>query len=286
MPTPTPAPSFTLSLPDLIAAGGAPLYLTGDDALRLTVFNAAAGVTVTVSGRTLPFGESRPTAFSRTLTPTANRAASTLFVALGDGWLLNCQVIVTSGTPLDGQTWARLSLQRGDGAIGGEHFTLASDTITVGKALAWPGGFVRGPLDGAGAIRSIGGTTPGAGAEVSESVPTGARWQLLAFKVHFLASGVAGSRRAVFIIDDGANVLYESQTDATGTTAGGNFDIVYAPGIGDFRQSQVVQATIGDNIPNLALLTAGFRLRTVTGALDVGDQYSAVRYWVREWLEV
>ena len=31
---------------------------------------------------------------------------------------------------------------------------------------------------------------------------------------------------------------------------------------------------------------AGWRIRTITTAIDVADQYSAVRYWVREWLEL
>src|SRR5436190_23831015 len=109
-PPPDAPASYTLPLPALVAAGGAPLYLTGEDALLLTVFNGAAGVTVTVSGRTLAFGETHPKTFKRTLTPATNRTASTLNINLGDGWLLNAQVIVTSGTPLDGQTWARLSL--------------------------------------------------------------------------------------------------------------------------------------------------------------------------------
>src|SRR5881628_383868 len=111
-PHPTPAP-LGVSMPGIEAMGGAPLYVTGEDALSLTVFNAASGVIVTVSGRMQLLGEARPKPFSQTLTPATDRSASTVRFAIGEGWLLNAQAIVTSGTPLVGQTFARLSLARG-----------------------------------------------------------------------------------------------------------------------------------------------------------------------------
>jgi hypothetical protein len=44
-PTDAAPSSFVPSFPPLAAFGGSPLYVTGEDALLMTVFNAAAGVT-------------------------------------------------------------------------------------------------------------------------------------------------------------------------------------------------------------------------------------------------
>lgn len=287
MPPPSDsAHSFTLRLPDLVAIGGAPLYLTGEDSLRLTVFNALSGVVVTVTGRTLAIGESKPTRFDRTLTPATNRTASTLLINPGDGWLLGVQVTVTSGTPIDGQTYARLSLQRGDASVALDQFTLVSDTVTVGKPLTWPGGFARGPLDGAGALRLIAGTQPAAGAEISETVPAGARWQLLSFKARFVASAAVANRSWNLLLDDGATRYLTAQTNATATPASVTLDVVWAPGLADSRN--VVTGNINlqtEPLPNPTELLAGHRIRTSTNLLQAGDQWDTIEYVVLEWLE-
>jgi hypothetical protein len=274
--------SFSLGLPELVALGGTPLYLSNEDALLLTVFNAAAGVTVAVSGRTLAFGAKHPTPFKTTLTPTTNRAATTKVIGLGDGWLLNAQVIVSAGTPVDGQTWARLSLVRGLTSVADESFTLVSDTLTVGKAIAWPSGAVRGPLDGAGAIRSISGTTPGAGAEVSETVPAGARWQVLSFMSTLVTSATVASRVAAMTLDDGTNIFWRNE--ATVVQAATNTRIrCWTNGYGAIVNGNGTSDTVA--LMQNAMLLAGFRIRTNTVSIQAGDQYSAVQYLVREWLE-
>lgn len=281
-PTPDAAHSFTLPLPELVAIGGSPLYLTGEDTLRLTVFNGASGVIVTVTGRTLALGESKPTRFERTLTPATNRTASTLLIGLGDGWLLGAQVIVSSGTPLDGQTYARLSLQRGDASVGHDQFTLASDTITVGKPLVWPGGKTFGPLEGPGAMRAIAGTTPAAGADITETVPTAARWELVAFRAQLLNDANVANRQVALVLDDGSNsyLQIESTTNQTASTLRKyNFSNSIGTFITGVNQNWMLP--LGTNIR----MPAGHRIRTVTAGIQVGDQWSAIVYLVREWIE-
>jgi hypothetical protein len=48
----------------------------------------------------------------------------------------------------------------------------------------------------------------------------------------------------------------------------------------------VVNATTTPNaLPVGVRLPAAFRIRTTTISIDVGDQYSAVQYLVKEWIE-
>src|SRR5579864_1284028 len=132
---------------------GVPIYFTGEDFLKLTVKNAAAGVTVTLTGRTLAVGDLRPAPFTQTLVPATDRSDSTVTIPMPAGWLVNAQVIVSAGSPLTGQTWARLSVVHGNLSSAAELFTLASCYLTAKQPLSYPGTGVLNSLDGGGALR-------------------------------------------------------------------------------------------------------------------------------------
>lgn len=258
------------------------LYLTGEDALKLTVYNAAAGVTVTLSGRTLAFGATRPSPFVQTLTPTTDRAASSVIVGMPDGWLLNAQVIVSGGSPLLGQAFARLTLVRGLQSSAQELCPIARGYITAKQAIGFP---LLGDLDtlaGAGALRSITGTQPAAGAEISEAVPTGARWALVALEVDLTTNGNAANRVPQLTLDDGTTVYARTSVNVNQTASLTWRNSFQAGGsqISDATRA-VVRTPIGDAL----MLGAGHRLRTVTANIDAGDQYAAPQLLVREWIE-
>lgn len=256
------------------------LYVTGEDQLRLTVLNALAGVTVTVRGRFEDL-EGRVTPFSTALVPASDRTASSVTVRLGTGWLLSANAIVTVGAPLTGQTFALLSLIRGEGTAAIELATLATAYITTAQRAGYPGSPIVSSLDGGGAIRSIAGATPAAGAEISETVPTGARWEVLAFKTDFLASGVAGNRIPHLLFDDGANVYASLGLNNT-ITAGQLRTMTWAQGLPTVFVATSDRAM--SSLPTNNRLAAGHRIRTAS-SLDAADTYLAVRYVVREWLE-
>lgn len=283
--TPDPAPppsSFAPPFPALVAQGGAPLYLTGEESLKGTVFNAGAGVTVTITGRTLAFGDTRPSPFKQTFTPATDRSASTSFVGLPPGWLLNAQIVVSAGSPFTGQTFARLSLVHGQSSIADELATLCADYITAKQPLSYPGSGVLDATDGAGALRSITGSVPAAGAEISETVPTGARWELISFEADLVTSAVAGNRQPRLILDDGTNTFYQV-ADNINEVASNTYRNIWAQGM--TTGLAAIFNVVREAIPVGIRLGAGFRIRTLTTAIDVGDQYASPKYLVREWIE-
>jgi hypothetical protein len=219
MPIPEQAP-FTPPFPPLAAFGGSPIYFTGEDALKLTVQNAASGVIVTLTGRMLPFGATRPVPFKQTLTPATDRTASSVVVGIGDGWLLNAQAIVSTGSPLTGQCFARLSVVHGLTSVAEELFSLGADYVTSKQPMSYPGSGVLDSTDGAGAIRSITGTNPAAGAEISETVPAGARWEFLAMFFVLVTSATVASRLLTALFDDGANTLIQAEADSSQAASG------------------------------------------------------------------
>jgi|SRR5579864_357111 len=261
---------------------GVPIYFTGEDFLKLTVKNAAAGVTVTLTGRTLAVGDLRPAPFTQTLVPATDRSDSTVTIPMPAGWLVNAQVIVSAGSPLTGQTWARLSVVHGNLSSAAELFTLASCYLTAKQPLSYPGTGVLNSLDGGGALRSITGSTPGAGANISETVPTGARWELLSFYFILTTSAAAGNRFLGLNIDDGANIYFTDSASLTQTASQAN---TYCFAEGGSKAPAPFGAFVVGNVPSGNRLGAGHRIRTIVGGLLAGDQFTAPQYLVREWIE-
>lgn len=282
------SPRFAIPVLYPALAAGAALYLTGEDRLKLTVRNAAAGVTVQLTGRLLAAPESedddppRVQAFAQTLVPATDRSSSTILLPLGEGWLLDAEVIVTAGTPLVGQCFAQLSLVRGDAGATLDLVTLAAGYITALQRLATPGGSIAGSLEGGGALRSITGTDPAAGAEISEAVPSGARWQLLAFAADLVTSATAANRVPALVIDDGANVYARISLNQN-ETASKTWRNAWLSGAA--VQADTTNLILVASLPTPLYLGAGHRIKTVTAALDAGDNWSAPQYLVREWIE-
>lgn len=266
---------------ETIGPGSPARYLSDTETLRLTVFNAASGVRVALRGRKVDEnGESRFA--SNEITPTTARAASIGDVQPGAGWLVGAAAIVVGGSPVDGQTYAVLSIGIGAGANFTETEVLAAGTISAASRLSWPGSPIEGPLDGAGALRSITGTTPGAGAEFSETVPTGARWNMIALRAVFTASGVAGNRFPGFLVDDGANVYAHAYANGT-TAAGGTLTNSLQQGIG--LQAAGSPTFAQASLPADNRMGSGHRIRSNTSGILAGDTWTLIQYLVREWIE-
>ena len=87
-------------------------YLTVDDGLRVTSWNAASGVVLTIEGRWLTLeGEER--VFAATHTPNTDRTAANTVLPRGEGWLLEVQVRASTGTPRRGQCFVLVEIVRG-----------------------------------------------------------------------------------------------------------------------------------------------------------------------------
>jgi hypothetical protein len=272
----------TTSTPDGRIAGTVQRYLTGAETLRLTVYNSAANVRVTMSGRRLAYGATTVSEFAQSLTPTTNRLATTLDVTVGEGWLLGLAVRIVAGTPGEGQTYVVVEIGAGFGATFQPLDTLIADTLTAAHRVAWPGSPVRGPLEGPGTVRTISGTTPGAGAEISETVPTGARWELIALRAVLTTAVAVANRLPRFTFDDGLTTFYNTpctNAHVASTTIG--YQLL--PGAAQQYTDSISNSF--EVVPANLRLLGTWRIRSLTNSLQAADQWSAVVYAVREWLE-
>ena len=264
--------------PDLLNVEG--VWLTGEDNLRLTTIGALAGAGIAIEGRLID-AAGRVIPFAERHVPNSNYTANATVHQMREGMLTHVQLRVTAGAVLRGHVFATLELVRGMTGALQPIATLLQGYVTANARLAWPGSPIEGSTSGAGRLRTILGTDPAAGAEIAEVVPASVRWRLLSVAYTFVASAAAANREPVLTIDDGTNALWET---SSGVAVTASQTAKYRAGVG------TPLATIGTRVYTLPLpeglyLAAGSRIRTVTAALDVGDNYGAPVYAVEEFIE-
>lgn len=256
------------------------LYVNRSDKLYLRVHNSAAGARIAIRGRfRMPNGRINP--FDHAVTPAVDRSVSLDTFDMSEGFLLSVSAVADAGTLRRGATFVEVGILRSVESGLNVVQTFFADYLTENASLGWPGGRIVQSVDGPGLVRSITGTDPAANTEISETVPTNARWRLIGLAVQFVTDANAANRRPVFVIDDGANTVQRSPA-STVITASQTAELSIGEGIGLNAPSANDQLLPISRAPMLA---AGYRVRTVTAALQAGDNYGAPQLWVEEWIE-
>ena len=272
-------PGVPLELPPQLA-GGAAIYLTGEDHLRITSFNAAAGVALGVEGRYLT-PDGRVVATNARHVPNTDRTTASTVIGLGEGWLLDVVVRATAGTPRHGQCFVILELVRGlSGAVAPVAF-LRQGYVTDTSRFGFPGGVSHASIDGPGVLRSITGTDPAVDTEISETVPTNARWRLLAMAFTFVTGAAAATREVALTFSDGTTVFARVPA---GTSQIISLTRLYSSFHQADRLVNVADLTITFPLPRIDL-QGGFVIATVTTARNALDNFGAPQLLVEEWIE-
>lgn len=126
----------------------------------------------------------------------------------------------------------------------------------------------------------VAGADPAANGEVSDTVPAGKTWQLLAVSIP-LVQGATQTPQPILIIDDGTNVIFEfflaSAAQAVSTTCRYNAapDLPLSAPIGATTD---VHATAP--LPSGLFLPPGFRIRTNTLGKGANTDYGIPSYLV------
>jgi hypothetical protein len=258
-------------------------YLTGEDNLRVTSASAMSGLTLSITGRVYDPSRGVVVPFERTHTPNGDRTLKRSVIALGAGFVLDVTVRVTVGNPLMGQTYVILELVRGlDGPltlVG----TFASGYVTASQGVGWPGSPIISSTDGEPAVRYVQGTDPAAGLEITETVPTGARWEVMTFSAILTNGAIVANRIPALVFSKAPHVVAKS---VVGASIAENLSRLVSWGPGIQQQTAFDSPGRITVIPAKILLLAGMSLSTSTINFGVGDQYTDVAYVVREWLEV
>lgn len=265
-------------------AGAAPaagsIYLNADLNLRLTVFNSATGVTLTVT--TLLWDPEHGLQKSvETIAPTTARLINTRTILMGNGWLLGVQVVASAGTPKRGQCFARVEVILGNTSTAQSLVTVLQGYVMDTSGLAYPGSPLEASTSGRGFVYGFNGTDPAAGSEISEQVPTNARWRLISMAYVLVASAAVANRIPILSINGGSGPVYQVASGVA-VTASQTAQYRAAAGV-PFLTIDTLRYTLP--LPVDLLLSQDCIIGTITTAIDAGDNYGVPRLLVEEWIE-
>jgi hypothetical protein len=258
-------------------------FATDDnDNLQIVSANSLTGVALAIHGRRLTAqGQIEPFAFVHT--PNTDRSTRTENYKLGAGALLNLTIFATSGSPSIGQTYVSARIIRG---LAGPIIvlgTLLGGYVTAVQHLAYPGSPIQSSIEGGGYYRIITGTDPATGVRWSETVPTGARWRLVALRVG-LTTGAGGPTRIPSIVYRSGGVNYFRSISSIGFGASAGGTAYWAAGMPLATAVSTFDAING--LPDGAILLAGTSIVDETSGFQPVDDFSGLIYAVQEWLEV
>lgn len=257
-------------------------YLDGNDNIRVEGWNTCAGATLEVQGRAInELGETQ--AFNMVLPLTADRVRNRRDFAPVRGYILNLVVVALDAEPCIGQTFARVTIIRGLSGATIVLGVLLQGYVTSQQGLGWPGSPIEHSFAAGGYIRTIAGTTPGAGADISETVPAGARWELVRLYSWLTTSVVVGDRTVTIALSSPAITTFRSS--ATNSQPGA-FVRNYTWGQNLPPHIDNTNLAQDSSLPALTFLLAGERFTTAINNRNAGDQWGQVNYVVREWLEI
>lgn len=217
-----------------------------------------------------------------THTPNTDRSLKQTSYRINFGTLVGLSIQGTQ-TARRGQSYANAMigyLDNQGNAIG--FYTLCRGYVQTEQYLSWPYGPQSNSTEGPG-ILATNSVSPGAGVEITITVPTGARWRIIGLRFLFTASATAVTRTPSLLVDNNGANVHTAIAGAQFATVTANNNQQYSLSRAGFTEGFLAAANIENLFENQ--LIQGGRIRTSTTNLQGGDQYSSVIFEVEEWLE-
>jgi hypothetical protein len=131
--------------------------------------------------------------------------------------------------------------------------------------------------------KRVAGTNPAANAEVSDTVPAGKVWWLLAVNIACV-QGATQTPQPAITIDDGTTVYFTSVGSTTAQSVSTTVTYTWAPSLsltGLIGATPNIISTGG--LGEFLFLAAGHRIKTVTAGIGANTDYGAPSYFVCEF---
>lgn len=262
-----------------LLSSGAGLYFAADETLRFQVQTSASNVAVTLSGIMWTVQKGYTT-FERTARPDGDRSVTSVDMRMGESLLIDVTVSMTGSTSLGRATYARVTKIRGQDSVPMTLQSLLAGYVSPRESLTYPPVFFEPQFSGRGNIRSITGTDPAAGVEISETVPTNTMWRVIAITFDLVTDATVANRIVRVEMDDGTNVHVIA---AAPNTQAASLTLRYTAA--DGGQSLTTSGNrVGITLPGGVFLRESSRIRTNTGNLQAGDNFTAPQLLVEEWI--
>lgn len=254
-------------------------YLTADEELLVNCQTRLTGVTVgLVAYEVTP--NSRRILTTMNMPLTGSGTIDSFSIRAGPALLDSVQVYISAGTVIKGEVAVGVKTRRLSGAID----LLGSVSSIVFPSTNYPAQALftssLGMIDSGWVDKLITGTDPAAGAELSETVPTGVDWILEVFRGVLVTEVTAATRQVFLVITDGTTTYL--------TLAANGTQIASLTRTYNFAHLSSVPALTGTIIHGPLqlnhILGPGYILTTTNSALQALDNWGAPIMKLRERL--
>lgn len=254
-----------------------PLYMQRDDVLVLqgasfTVDTITFNIRLLLAGGTI-------VPVQKTLALPATMVLQTLVVSLAEGFLLSVSASTTN-TADRGTTYARAFVNRGAFGSGQPGLVLFGDYATNNLNVSWPPGRILQSSESSGLPLQTFANDPAAGANWNLATASTQRWRIQSVNAVFSASAAVANRIARLFVDSGGAKMGFFPLNAV-ITAGQTVQCTWAPGIIPVTTDPAV---LMGTLPNNLQIENGQDIGTNTTNIQAGDQWSAIRVLVEQWL--
>lgn len=258
----------------------AALYVSQEDILALHVTTSDPAFTLaTLVYRMLRAADGKVIVGTAQLKAAALRTETGVTINLTEGYLLSVLVTGNVGSKR-GQTFITVQLVHSS-TLNPFNQQLISGYLMVDQLPSWPGAEFVNSTEGPGWKESLQVSNPAAGADWSQTVPTGARWRVESIVATLTTLVAVANRIPTFIVDDGVNVVFQVDVIAAEVASSAK---VYCLTAGQ-TPATGAGSTISLPLPGPLVMNGGWRIRTSTSGLQGTDQWSGISLNVEEWIQ-
>lgn len=273
-----------------IAAGGKVItspfqfFADGSETLRLRVWSSLV-TTVGLQGRWLrTTNDVHP--FRHDFATTADRLPIEFNIPIDAGYMLNCSLGILGATITSiGQTFVQLALIRGRGDAGIEVGTILQGYVATSHWLGFPGSPIQHSKEGPGHVHIENSVAPVAGANAGIGVPEHAYWRVHSVHGSLVTDTTVTNRFPHLTCFSGVvNPVWKTQAPFPMVASSG-FNFFWMPNVPYGPAATQIADCVEIPLPEPCIGLSLEVIRTDTPNLQAGDQWSALRLRVEEWLD-
>jgi len=249
------------------------------DRLRLVVNSNLASSQILVTLQVMDF-EGKIKVWQEVVEVTGDRSQEVFNFQLSKGYLLN--VLITSATSSNwpGEVYCSALLLRGLTLVNITYMQLCCGYVTENSGITWPPGTFQQPFSGPGSIVCIGITAPDPGGELTFTVPSNTRLEVVSLQTTFTADATAANRQVHLEItcDDDVVFAHGELADITATAVA---TLTWGAGQGYSLARSLFRQ---HGLPTKLVIEEGFIIRTDTKNIQSTDQYTNSELLARRWI--
>lgn len=215
------------------------------------------------------------------LTAPNSRTPATKQFRLPEGFILSISLQSQSAALARGTLYATIGLIRSQGPAVTYTYNLAQGYIGLLSPLYWPNPRTDTPTNSAGLPAGLAQAAPAVGSDWTYTPATLLRQRVQSIAAALTTSAVVANRQVTIQVLNGANIIYQAPAPSV-QAASLTVTYSFVPGLSSIA---VLGGLVVLPLPPGLIINSTMSVRTVTGAIDVGDQWSTIKVGTEDWID-